>query len=36
MTQEELMGWSAYYDLKRELEEKTIQEAKNKSQARRR
>ena len=36
MTQEELIGWSGYYELKREVEEKTIQEAKSKSRARKR
>tara|TARA_Y100000114_G_scaffold90839_1_gene84325 strand:- start:1941 stop:2051 length:111 start_codon:yes stop_codon:yes gene_type:complete len=34
MPQEELTGWAGYYELKREIEEKTIQETKNKSRAR--
>ena len=36
MTQEELVGWSGYYELKREVEEKTMQEVKTKSRARKR
>ena len=34
LTQEELVNWIAYYELKREYEDKAIQDAKNKSQAR--
>ena len=34
LTQEELVNWIAYYELKREYEEKAIQNAKDKSRAR--
>ena len=34
LTQEELMNWIAYYELKRDYEEKAIQNAKDKSRAR--
>ena len=34
LTQEELVNWRAYYELKREYEEKAIQNAKDKSRAR--
>ena len=34
LTQEELVSWIAYYELKREYEEKAIQNAKDKSRAR--
>ena len=33
LTQEELVNWIAYYELKREYEEKAIQNAKDKSRA---
>ena len=36
LTQEEYVNWLAYYELKGEYEEKAIQNAKNKSQARKR
>ena len=36
LTQEELINWIAYYDLKRDYEEKAIQNAKDKSRARKR
>ena len=36
LTQEEYTNWLAYYELKREYEEKAIQNAKDKSQARKR
>ena len=36
LTQEELINWIAYYELKRDYEEKAIQNAKDKSQARKR
>ena len=34
LTQEEYINWIAYFELKREYEDKAIQDAKNKSQAR--
>ena len=34
LTQEELVNWIAYYELKRDSEEKAIQNAKDKSRAR--
>jgi hypothetical protein len=34
LTREEYTNWLAYYELKKELEDKAIQDAKNKSQAR--
>ena len=34
LSQEELVNWIAYYELKREYEEKAIQNAKDKSRAR--
>jgi len=34
LTQEELINWIAYYELKRDYEEKAIQNAKDKSRAR--
>ena len=34
LTKEEYINWIAYFELKREYEEKAIQDAKNKSQAR--
>ena len=34
ITQEEYINWIAYFELKREYEDKAIQDAKNKSQAR--
>jgi len=34
LTREEFTNWIAYYELKREYEDKAIQDAKNKSQAR--
>ena len=36
LTQEELINWVAYYELKKELEDKAIQNAKDKSRARKR
>jgi len=33
LTQEELIHWVAYFELKRELEDKAIQNAKDKSRA---
>jgi len=36
LSQEELMNWIAYYELKGEYEDKAIQNAKDKSQARKR
>jgi len=36
LTQEEFVNWIAYYELKRDYEEKAIQNAKDKSQARKR
>ena len=36
LTQEEYMNWLAYYELKKEYEDKAYEEAKNKSQARKR
>lgn len=33
LTKEEYINWLAYYELKREYEEKAIQNAKNKSRA---
>ena len=36
LTKEEYVNWLAYYELKREYEEKAMQNAKNKSQARKR
>ena len=36
LTREEYVNWLAYYELKREYEEKAMQSAKNKSQARKR
>ena len=34
LTQEEYINWLAYYDLKKEYEDKAIQNAKDKSRAR--
>ena len=34
ITQEEYINWLAYYEVKREYEEKAIQNAKDKSRAR--
>ena len=34
LTQEELINWVAYYELKKEYEDKAIENAKNKSRAR--
>ena len=34
LSQEELINWIAYYELKREYEDKAIQTAKDKSRAR--
>ena len=34
LTQEEFVNWIAYYELKRDYEEKAIQNAKDKSRAR--
>jgi len=34
LTQEELINWIAFFEIKKELEDKAIQNAKNKSQAR--
>ena len=34
LTKEEYINWIAYFELKREYEDKAIQDAKNKSQAR--
>ena len=34
LNQEELIHWVAYYELKREYEDKAIENAKNKSRAR--
>ena len=34
ITQEELVNWVAYYELKKEYEDKAIENAKNKSRAR--
>ena len=34
LTKEEYKNWIAYFELKREYEDKAIQDAKNKSQAR--
>ena len=36
LTKEEYVNWLAYYELKREYEDKAIQNAKNKSRARKR
>ena len=36
LTQEELIHWVAYYELKKEYENKAYEDAKNKSQARKR
>ena len=36
LSQEELINWIAFYEVKKELEDKSIQDAKNKSQARKR
>ena len=36
LTQEELINWVAYYELKKEYENKAYEDAKNKSQARKR
>tara|TARA_B100001121_G_scaffold271927_1_gene258156 strand:+ start:160 stop:297 length:138 start_codon:yes stop_codon:yes gene_type:complete len=36
LSQEELMNWIAYYELKGEYEDKAIQNAKDKSRARKR
>ena len=36
LTKEEYINWIAYFELKREYEDKAIQDAKNKSQARKR
>ena len=34
LTQEELINWVAYYELKKEYENKAYEDAKNKSRAR--
>ena len=34
LTQEEFINWIAFYEVKKELEDKAIQNAKDKSQAR--
>ena len=34
LTQEELINWIAFYEVKKELEDKAIQNAKDKSRAR--
>ena len=34
LTQEEYVNWLAYYELKKEYEEKVYEDAKNKSRAR--
>jgi len=34
LTQEELINWIAYYEVKRDYEDKAIQNAKDKSRAR--
>ena len=36
LTQEEYINWLAYYELKKEYEDKAYEDAKNKSQARKR
>ena len=36
LNQEELIHWVAYYELKKEYEEKAYEDAKNKSRARKR
>jgi len=36
LSEEELINWIAYYELKREYEDKAIQNAKDKSRARKR
>tara|TARA_Y100000114_G_scaffold14696_1_gene11977 strand:+ start:67 stop:204 length:138 start_codon:yes stop_codon:yes gene_type:complete len=36
LTQEEFINWIAYYELKKDYEEKAIQNTKNKSRARKR
>ena len=36
LTKEEYVNWLAYYELKREYEDKAIQNAKDKSRARKR
>ena len=36
LTQEEYMNWLAYYELKKEYEDKAYEDAKRKSQARKR
>ena len=36
LTQEELINWIAFFEIKKELEDKAIQNAKNKSRARKR
>ena len=36
LTQEELIHWVAFFELKREIEDKAIQNAKDKSRARKR
>ena len=36
ITQEEYVNWLAYYELKKEYEEKVYEDAKNKSRARKR
>tara|TARA_R100000234_G_scaffold116380_1_gene93415 strand:+ start:325 stop:462 length:138 start_codon:yes stop_codon:yes gene_type:complete len=36
LTQEELINWVAYYELKKEYENKAYEDAKNKSRARKR
>ena len=36
LTQEEYVNWLAYYELKKEYEEKVYEDAKNKSRARKR
>ena len=36
LTQEELIHWVAFFELKKEIDEKAIEDSKNKSRARKR
>ena len=36
LTQEELIHWVAFFELRKEIEEKAVQDSKNKSRARKR
>jgi hypothetical protein len=36
LTQEELIHWIAFFELKKEIDEKAIEDSKNKSRARKR